>query len=68
MSIRKIEPSANQVWWGYQPENEERNAVGVSKTETYDAALFIAPGNSIIMGKPLKLSASIYATKYIQIM
>lgn len=54
VSIRKIEPSANQVWWGYQPENEERNAVGVSKTETYDAALFIAPGNSVIMGKAIK--------------
>ena len=27
----KIEPTANQVWWGYQPENEERSSVGVSK-------------------------------------
>lgn len=35
----KIEPTANQVWWGYQPENEERSSVGVSKKETYDAAI-----------------------------
>ena len=50
----KIEPTANQVWWGYQPENEERSSVGVSKKETYDAAIFVDPSNSIIVGKTIK--------------
>ena len=50
----KIEPTANQVWWGYQPENEARSSVGVSKKETYDAAIFVDPSNSIIVGKTIK--------------
>ncbi|WP_449304195.1 hemin-binding protein [Prevotella aurantiaca] len=53
-SINKIEPANNQIWWGYQEEDEERSAVGVSKAETYYASLYIAPSNTVIAGKTIK--------------
>ncbi|GAB6975850.1 hypothetical protein [Prevotella falsenii] len=53
-SLNKIEPTANQIWWGYQAEAEERSSIGVSKAETYAAAIFVAPGNAVIVGKTIK--------------
>ena len=53
-SIKKIDPAANQIWWGYQADGEERSAVGISKAETYYAAIYIAPSNAVIAGKTIK--------------
>ena len=53
-SIKKIDPAANQIWWGYQADGEERSAVGISKAETYYAAIYIAPSNTVIAGKTIK--------------
>ena len=53
-SIKKIAPAANQIWWGYQADGEERSAVGISKAETYYAAIYIAPSNAVIAGKTIK--------------
>ncbi|WP_231095338.1 hemin-binding protein [Prevotella intermedia] len=52
--IKKIDPAANQIWWGYQADGEERSAVGISKAETYYAAIYIAPSNAVIAGKTIK--------------
>ncbi|PIK21352.1 Omp28-related outer membrane protein [Prevotella intermedia] len=53
-SIKKIDPAANQIWWGYQADGEERSAVGISKAETYYTAIYIAPSNTVIAGKTIK--------------
>jgi hypothetical protein len=53
-ALNRIDPAANQVWWGYQAEGEERSSVGISKAETYNAAIFIAPSNTVIAGKTIK--------------
>ena len=53
-SIKKIDPAANQIWWGYQADGEERSAVGISKAETYYTAIYIAPSNTVISGKTIK--------------
>ena len=53
-SIKKIDPAANQIWWGYQADGEERSAVGISKAETYYTAIYIAPSNAVIAGKTIK--------------
>ena len=53
-SIKKTDPAANQIWWGYQADGEERSAVGISKAETYYAAIYIAPSNAVIAGKTIK--------------
>ena len=53
-SIKKIDPAANQIWWGYQADGEERSAVGISKAETYYAAIYIAPSNAVIADKTIK--------------
>lgn len=53
-ALNRIDPAANQVWWGYQAEGEERSSVGISKAETYNAAIFIAPSKTVIAGKTIK--------------
>ena len=67
-SIKKIDHAANQIWWGYQADGEERSAVGISKAETYYAAIYIAPSNTVIAGKTIKRFASISATRLTQTM
>ncbi|WP_024998410.1 hemin-binding protein [Prevotella falsenii] len=51
---KKIDPAANQVWWGYGNETEKRSAIGISRPETYDVAFRVAPDNSAVVGKTIK--------------
>ena len=52
--VKKIDPAANQVWWGYSSDSEHRAGLGVRKAETYDAAFFITSGNVAVVGKTIK--------------
>ena len=52
--VKKIDPAANQIWWGYGTETENRGGLGVRAAETHDVAIFVAPDNSAIVGKTIK--------------
>lgn len=52
--VKKIDPAANQIWWGYGTETENRGGLGVRAAETHDVAIFVAPDNSAVVGKTIK--------------
>ena len=52
--VKKIDPAANQIWWGYGTEIENRGGLGVRAAETHDVAIFVAPDNSAVVGKTIK--------------
>ena len=52
--VKKIDPAANRIWWGYGTETENRGGLGVRAAETHDVAIFVAPDNSAIVGKTIK--------------
>ncbi|GAB6975851.1 hypothetical protein [Prevotella falsenii] len=52
--VKKIDPAANQIWWGYGNETEARSALGIQKAETYNLAFFVTASNSAIVGKTIK--------------
>lgn len=50
----KIDPAANQIWWGNYTDGNDRSGLGVQKAETYDMAFQITPDNPIAIGKKIQ--------------
>ena len=53
-TVSKIEPAANQAWWGYVTGDEKRSGLGIGSTGSLDAAIFIPGTNAAIVGKTIK--------------
>jgi len=53
-TINKINPTENQIWWGYVSGNEARGALGVEGTGSLDAAIFVPGTNTLAVGKTIK--------------
>ena len=49
----KIDPAANQIWWGNYTDGNDRSGLGVQKAETYDMAFQITPDNPVVVGKKI---------------
>ncbi|WP_315509487.1 Omp28-related outer membrane protein [Alloprevotella tannerae] len=49
----KIDPAANQIWWGHYTPGNDRSGLGVQKAETYDLAIQITPDNPVVVGKKI---------------
>lgn len=49
----KLDPAANQIWWGHYTPGNDRSGLGVQKAETYDLAIQITPDNPIVVGKKI---------------
>ena len=50
----KIDPAANQIWWGNYTDCNDRSGLGVQKAETYDMAFQITPENAVVVGKKIQ--------------
>ena len=49
----KLDPAANQIWWGHYTPGNDRSGLGVQKAETYDLAIQITPDNPVVVGKKI---------------
>ncbi len=52
--VAKIDPAANQKWWGYFTTDMKRIAVGTQKAGTFNQAFHIKPGNEVAIGNKIK--------------
>lgn len=50
----KIDPAANQIWWGNYTDGNDRSGLGVKSAETYDIAFQITPDNAVVVGKKIQ--------------
>ena len=49
----KLDPAANQIWWGHYTPGNDRSGLGVQNAETYDLAIQITPDNPVVVGKKI---------------
>lgn len=50
----KLDPAANQIWWGNYTPGNKRGGLGVKSAETYDIAFQITPENAVVVGKKIQ--------------